>query len=97
MENATDQFIRPAQAEPVEEEAKTVYEPSEATTLLEETKRATEELKRVIAENKETLSRMEKFRAEEILKGRSEAGLVVAKKEETAEQYARRVMMGGVK
>ena len=96
MENAADKLVfAQAKAPEPEAEAETTYVPSEAATLLEETKRATEELKKVIADNKSTLEKMERFRAEEILKGRSEAGIVVAKKEETAAQYATRIMRGG--
>jgi len=64
-------------------------------SILEESKATATELKNLIQEHRKTLQEMEKFRAEEILKGRSEAGQIVKQKDESPSDYAKRILGGG--
>jgi len=69
-------------------------EPQSTESLLEQTKEATKVLQDTMEENRKLLDKMERFRAEEILKGRSEAGVVIRETEETAAEYAKRILSG---
>jgi len=67
---------------------------SNTRTLLDQVKQETATLKAAIEENKKIMAKMEEFRAEEILKGRSDAGQVVKQVIETPAEYAKRILRG---
>lgn len=62
--------------------------------VLEESRKTAEELKNLIEENKKTIRKIEVMRAEEVLKGRSEAGIFDKPKEESPSDYAKRILRG---
>ena len=71
-------------------------EVQEADNILAEAKQTRDELKTLLAEKKSLIEREEKLKAAEMLRGRVEAGIPSAKPaEETAAQYAARIMRGG--
>lgn len=66
--------------------------------MLSQAKGASSELKGLLEENKKVLERIERLKAEEMLKGRSEAGVFPDKpKEESNLEYARRILTGRIK
>ena len=73
----------------MEEEIKTT------PTMLEETRAVLAEMKQANSERLALIEREERNKANELLGGRSEAGApAVEKKEETAQEYAARVLSG---
>ena len=66
-------------------------------SLLDQTKEAAKELKTLIEQNNKVLEKMEDFRAQEILKGRSEAGVIIKQITETPSEYAQRILRGNLK
>lgn len=74
----------------------TPAENPEEKTLLEKAEAAAERIEKATAAMAEMLERQEKIRADELLGGRSSAGQPAPEpKEETAKEYAERVMRGG--
>lgn len=65
--------------------------------LLEESKRLLEELRQTNEQTKELLEKRDKQLAEDLISGKSQAGSVPeAPKEETPQEYAKRVMSGKI-
>jgi hypothetical protein len=60
--------------------------------LVDEAKATAAELKVLIEENKKTLNEIQRLRAEEIIKGKAEAGQIVQPVVETPQEYAKRIM-----
>jgi len=76
------------------EEIKQEEEPS----LIDRAEAASKDIKSMLEENKQVLAKMEKIRAEELLKGKAAAGAVTEPpKEESAADYARRILGGNRK
>jgi len=76
------------------EEIKQEEEPS----LIDRAEAASKDIKSMLEENKQVLAKMEKIRAEELLKGRSAAGIPpTPPPEESAADYARRILGGNRK
>lgn len=65
--------------------------------LLEESKRLLEELRQTNEQTKELLEKRDKQLAEDLISGKSQAGSVPeVPKEETPQEYAKRVMSGKI-
>ena len=77
------------------EEIKPDVKPEQtATSLLDEAKQSAKELKELIAEQKKIAGQLENLKASEILKGKSEAGVIVQPVVETPQDYCKRIMGG---
>ena len=63
--------------------------------MLSQAKSVNEELKKNLAENKQVLERIERIKADELLRGTSNAGSKPVVVEESAQDYAKRIMRGG--
>ena len=83
---------------PVQTSREMLITPAESVeSILERSKAQARELRELNEANTKLLEKMERFRAEEILRGKSEAGIIIAKAEETAAEYATRIMKGRLK
>jgi hypothetical protein len=75
------------------EEIKPEVKPAETSPLLEEAKATAAELRKLIDENKAVKAELERIKANEILKGRAEAGQTVPEQRpETPQEYAKRII-----
>lgn len=84
----------------MERDEKTSELPKEAEekqeiSLVEDAKKSVEELKALLKEKKEILDREEKLLSLRQLGGQSFAGKKEEKKEETPQEYAKRILRGG--
>jgi cell division protein FtsB len=76
-----------------EETKPTETKPVETSPLLEEAKATAAELRKLLDENKAVKAELERLRANEILKGKAEAGQTIPEqKPETPQEYARRII-----
>jgi len=67
--------------------------PQKEESMLDKAERLNTELKKTFEENKAVLERIERVKAEELLKGKAEAGSVPEQpKPETPQEYARRIL-----
>jgi hypothetical protein len=77
-----------------EEKQELVQEP--APSLVEKAEAIAVRIEKGLAEMKATEERLQKFKANEILGGKTDAGQTAQKpKEETPEEYKNRIMRGG--
>lgn len=68
----------------------------EPATLLEEAKKASDELRELINQKKAIVDEEQKQKAMNMLKGRAEAGMQAPPKAESAKEYAKKIMSGGL-
>lgn len=67
----------------------------EADSLVERANSAAERLEAATKKNEELLKKMEAIETRRVLSGKTEAGITEIKKEETAAEYAARILRGG--
>ena len=65
-------------------------------SIVEEAKKEREQTEKLLMEMKDERKKLETLKAQEILGGQTNAGEVQEKKEETPQEYAKRVMAGKI-
>jgi len=78
--------------EEVQEQTKEMPEQVSEPSLIERAEQANKKMTELLERQQEQINKLERLRADELLRGKSEAGSNVEKKEETAAEYATRIL-----
>ena len=79
----------------MEEVLKPEVQNEKPESLLDEAKKVRDEIKSLLEEKKALIEREERIKVQELIGGKSEAGIVAQAKVESAQDYAARIMRGG--